>query len=213
MEADSQRSVSSLPRWQGYRKHWSAGRRPRLTAVFRFKLAGKEGLLAAIAADGFRDLAALRAAISASDEAALSKAYRMMRVYVEFAERHKGLFELMIGPRIVARDSYPELSTESTKSFRLFASSVEQFALEKQWEEQSLTLVTHAAWSMEHGLATLILSDRMPRSDIPVLIDQVVEFSISMFLSAVAAGASSLEEVMSQLPDSRSAGKTMRTLR
>ena len=175
--------------------------------------AGKEGLLAAIAADGFRDLAALRAAISASDEAALSKAYRMMRVYVEFAQRHKGLFELMIGPRIVARDSYPELSTESTKSFRLFASSVEQFALEKQWVEQSLTLVTHAAWSMEHGLATLILSDRMPRSDIPVSINQVVEFSISMFLSGVAAGASSLEEVMSQLPDSRSAGKTQRTLR
>jgi hypothetical protein len=61
---------------------------------------------------------------------------------------------------------------------------------------------------MEHGLATLILSDRMPRSDIPVSINQVVEFSISMFLSGVAAGASSLEEVMSQLPDSRSAGET-----
>ncbi|KAE8759511.1 MULTISPECIES: TetR/AcrR family transcriptional regulator [Paraburkholderia] len=169
--------------------------------------AGKEGLLAAIAADGFRDLAALRATIAASDETALSKAYRMMRVYVEFAQRYNGLFELMVGPRIVARDSYPELSTEITKSFRLFASSVEQFALEKQWEEQSLTLVTHAAWSVEHGLATLILSDRMPRSDKPLSIDQVVEFSISMFLSAVAAGASSLEEVIRQLPDSETAPK------
>src|SRR5258707_9323965 len=55
--------------------------------------AGKEGLLAAIAADGFRDLAALRVAIAESDEAALSKAYRMMRVYVEFAQRYQGLFE------------------------------------------------------------------------------------------------------------------------
>lgn len=175
--------------------------------------AGKEGLLAAIAADGFRDLAALRAEIAASDETALLKAYRMMRVYVEFAQRYKGLFELMVGPRIVARDSYPELSTETTKSFRLFASSVEQFALEKQWEEQSLTLVTHAAWSMEHGIATLILSDRMPRSDLPLSIDQVVEFSISMFLSAVAAGASSLDEVMGHIQGLRSAGKTKRTQR
>jgi AcrR family transcriptional regulator len=108
--------------------------------------AGKEGLLAAIAADGFRDLAALRAAIAVSDETALSKAYRMMKVYVEFAQRYKGLFELMVGPRIVARDSYPELNMETTKSFGLFASSVEQFALEKHWEEQSLGLVTHAAW-------------------------------------------------------------------
>jgi AcrR family transcriptional regulator len=175
--------------------------------------AGKEGLLAAIAADGFRDLAALRAVIAASDEVALSKAYRMMRVYVEFAQRYKGLFELMVGPRIVARDSYPELSTETAKSFGLFASSVEQFALEKQWKEESLTLVTHAAWGMEHGLATLILADRMPRSDIAFSIDQVVEFSISMFLSAVAAGASSLEEIMKQLKSPPGAGKTRRTRR
>lgn len=175
--------------------------------------AGKEGLLAAIAADGFRDLAALRAAIAVSDETALSKAYRMMKVYVEFAQRYKGLFELMVGPRIVARDSYPELSTETTKSFGLFASSVEQFALEKHWEEQSLGLVTHAAWSMEHGLATLILSDRMPRPDLPLSIDQVVEFSISMFLSAVAAGASSLEEVMRHVHDLPGVGKTKRTQR
>jgi AcrR family transcriptional regulator len=172
--------------------------------------AGKEGLLAAIAADGFRDLAALRRAISASDDTAMSKAYRMMRVYVEFAQRHKGLFELMIGPRIVARDSYPELNEESGQSFRLFASAVETFALEKQWEQQSLTLVTHAAWSVEHGLATLILSDRVPRSDIPVSIDQMVEFSIGMFLSAVAAGASRLEEVAGQLQHSPLAGKALR---
>ena len=175
--------------------------------------AGKEGLLAAIAADGFRDLAALRDSIAVSDETALSKAYRMMTTYVEFAQRYKGLFELMVGPRIVARDSYPELSTETTRSFQLFASAVEQFALEKHWEEQSLALVTHAAWSMEHGLATLILSDRMPRPDLPISIDQVVEFSISMFLSAVAAGSSSLEEVMRHIHDLGSAGKTKRTQR
>jgi hypothetical protein len=36
VEADSQRRVSSLPRWQGHWKHWSARRCPRLTAVFRF---------------------------------------------------------------------------------------------------------------------------------------------------------------------------------
>src|SRR5258707_782711 len=36
VEADSQRGVSSLPRWQGHWKHWPARRCPRLTAVFRF---------------------------------------------------------------------------------------------------------------------------------------------------------------------------------
>jgi len=37
VDANSQCRVSSIPRWQGHRKHRSAGRRPRLTAVFRVK--------------------------------------------------------------------------------------------------------------------------------------------------------------------------------
>lgn len=165
--------------------------------------AGKEGLLAAIAADGFRELTALRKEIVASNDTPMATAYRMMRVYVEFAQRHKGLFDLMIGPRLVARDSYPELSEESTRSFQLFASSVERIALESGWQKRTLRLVTHAAWSVEHGLATLILSDRVPRTDLPVRVDQMIHFSISMFLSAVVSGPAHIEQVIDLLPTAR----------
>lgn len=162
--------------------------------------AGKEGLLAAIAADGWRDLAALRRKILDSDDTAMTVVYRMLRVYVEFAQSHKGLFDLMVGPRIVARDSYPELTQEASRSFEVFASSVERVALENEWPMNMLTLVTHAAWSMEHGLATLILTDRVPRSDRPVQIEHMVHFSIGMFLSAVKAGPEHLESMLDQLP-------------
>lgn len=162
--------------------------------------AGKEGLLAAIAADGWRDLAALRREILTSDDTAATAAYRMLRVYVEFARHHKGLFDLMVGPRIVARDSYPELTEEGSRSFGLFASSVERAALERGWPKNALNLVTHAAWSMEHGLATLILSDRVPLSDRPIQIDHMIHFSIGLFLSAVAAGPAHLEKMLGQLP-------------
>ncbi|MGU7768662.1 TetR/AcrR family transcriptional regulator [Burkholderia sp. MR1-5-21] len=162
--------------------------------------AGKEGLLAAIAADGFQDLAKQRDEIQARDDTAMVKAYSMMRAYVDFAQRHKGLFDLMVGPRIVARDSFPELNEIGARSFRLFASSVEQLALEHGWPETSLTLVTHAAWSMEHGLATLILSDRVPRSDLPVDLEHMIRFSIGIFLSAIVAGPSHLEEIAQLLP-------------
>jgi AcrR family transcriptional regulator len=158
--------------------------------------AGKEGLLAAIAADGFLELAALRTKIQARDESAMAKAYRMMRAYVEFAQQHKGLFDLMVGPRIVLRDCYPELVEAGLKSFHLFATSVQDAALESGWQKRSLSLVTHAAWSMEHGLATLILSDRAPQIGLPVRIDQMIHFSICMFLSAVAAGPSQLEALI-----------------
>jgi len=165
--------------------------------------AGKEGLLAAIAADGFRDLAALRRNILASEETSMVKTYRMMRVYVEFAQRHKGLFDLMVGPRIMERDIHEELTEESTKSFRLFASSVEQFAIDNGWNKKALPLVIHAAWSVEHGLAALILSDRVPGPTAPVAIDRIIHFSISLFLSAVAAGAEQLESVLEALPNGR----------
>ncbi|MGF6507711.1 hypothetical protein OKW26_003537 [Paraburkholderia sp. 32] len=61
--------------------------------------------------------------------------------------------------------------------------------------------------SVEHGLATLILSDRAPNSYRPVPIDRMVQFSIGMFLSAVAAGASHLEGILKQLPESNKSVK------
>jgi AcrR family transcriptional regulator len=165
--------------------------------------AGKDGLLAAIAADGFRDLAALRKDAKVSEETTMARCYRMMKVYVEFAQAHKGLFDLMIGPRIVERDAYAELTEESEKSFQLFALAVEDYALECEWDRKSLGLVTHAAWSVEHGLATLILSDRAPRRDLTASIDHMIRFSISMFLSAVAAGPEQLKGVLDALPKPR----------
>jgi AcrR family transcriptional regulator len=161
---------------------------------------GIEALLAAIAAGGFRELAARRIKIRDSHDKTMSKAYRMMRVYVEFAQQHKGLFGLMIGPRIVERDAHPELAEETKKSFRLFASAIEALATENGWDEGLLELVTHAAWSMEHGIATLILSDRVPRSDMPVQTEEMIDFAIASFLSAVAAGPKHLGAITSQLP-------------
>jgi hypothetical protein len=136
----------------------------------------------------------------ASGEDNLTKTYRMMRVYVEFAQRHKGLFNLMIGPRLLARDGYPELAEESSKSFKLFSTSVEKFALEHGWDEDALPLLTHAAWTTEHGLAMLIVSDRVPRSDIPVVIEDLIQYSISLFLSAVTAGPSRVWDLIERLP-------------
>jgi AcrR family transcriptional regulator len=161
--------------------------------------AGKEGLLAAIAADGFRELAARRAEILTSADDNLTKTYRMMRTYLEFARRHKGLFNLMIGPRLLARDGYPELAEESSKSFRLFSTCVEKLALEYGWEESTLPLVTHAAWSTEHGLAMLIVSDRVPRSDFPIVVEDMIQYSISLFLSAVTGGPSRLKDLIARL--------------
>ncbi|WP_239482741.1 TetR/AcrR family transcriptional regulator [Paraburkholderia sp. C35] len=160
--------------------------------------AGIDELLATIAASGYRDLAALRVAIRDSDDTALTKAYRMMRVYIEFAQRHNGLFSLMIGPRIVAHQAYPELIEESNRSFGLFSDTIEALAIESGWSQADLKLVTHAAWSMEHGLATLLLANRAPRADTKVAIPRLIEFVVMTALSAITAGPEHLQQVIQQ---------------
>ncbi|MCO4882249.1 TetR-like C-terminal domain-containing protein [Paraburkholderia caribensis] len=159
---------------------------------------GIDELLATIAASGYRDLAALRVAIRDSEDTALSKAYRMMRVYVEFARRHNGLFGLMIGPRIVAHQAYPELIEESNRSFGLFSETIEALAIETGWTQTDLKLVTHAAWSMEHGLATLLLANRAPRADTKVDIPKLIDFVLMTLLSAITAGPNHLQHVIEQ---------------
>jgi AcrR family transcriptional regulator len=156
---------------------------------------GKEGLLAAIAADGFRELAAERRRIAASTPDPLARLYRMLESYVRFAQRKKGLFDLMVGPRILARGGYPELTSAGTESFDLFAAAGCEYARACGWPEKDLNFVVHAAWAVEHGVATLLLADRVPRVDRPIDVTRMVHFTLSMLLSGIAAGPVGVERI------------------
>jgi AcrR family transcriptional regulator len=160
---------------------------------------GKNGLLAAIAASGFRDLIVLRQHALAGLDGKLARAYEMMRIYVKFAQDHKGLFDLMIGPRLLRKNDYAELADAATESFELFASSVREYAREHGWAEQDMSLVTHAAWSVEHGLATLIIGERINSEDRPVDVEKVIHFSMALLLSGIAAGPEQARKIMAAL--------------
>jgi AcrR family transcriptional regulator len=156
----------------------------------------KAEFLSALAADGFRELVGIRRRIVDAGGDSLTIAYRMMSAYVEFADAHKGVFALMVGPRIIDRDAYPELSQAGNESCSYFAGAIAAYAQECGWTGESLPFVTHGAWAMEHGLATLILSGRVPRSDVRVEVIPMVHFSITMFLQAIAAGPESLQKLL-----------------
>lgn len=156
---------------------------------------GKDGLLAAIAADGFRELAAERSQIALAIKDPLLKVYRMMDGYVRFAQREKGLFDLMVGPRILPRHPDEELAVAASSSFEWFAAAVRDYARARGWQEKNLELVVHAAWSVEHGLATLILADRVPRFDRQIDVQQMIHFSLSLLLSGIAAGPADFSRI------------------
>jgi AcrR family transcriptional regulator len=156
----------------------------------------KAEFLAALATDGFRELGGIRRRIVSEGGDLLNIAYRMMNAYVEFADAHKGLFALMVGPRIIDRDAYPELWRAANESFSDFAGAIAAYAEECGWTAESLPFVSHGAWAMEHGLATLILSGRVPRSDMRVDVGPMVHFSITMYLQAIAAGPERLQKLL-----------------
>lgn len=149
---------------------------------------GKEELLAAIAISGFKQLAEQRKDIFARHLPALQKAREMMLSYVRYAQMHAGLFDLMTGPRLLQEFVRGDVEATSNISYSYFSDSVFELALENGWEKKQLHYLSHAAWSMEHGVAALILGGRIPRTDSNLNTQRMIEFSIDLFLAAVVAG-------------------------
>ncbi len=149
---------------------------------------GKEELLSAIASDGFRELAAQRVALSAKEMTPLQRAREMMLSYVHFAQVHEGLFDLMIGPRVLPQYRKGEFTETGDRSYAYFANSVFDLALASGWPKTSLEYLSHSAWAVEHGIAALILARRIPRNDSGLELQQFIEFAIDFFLKSIQAG-------------------------
>lgn len=156
---------------------------------------GKEGLLAAIATEGFRELLAVRVAIIARHTNKLVAARSMMSSYVQFARTNRGLFYLMVGPGLLDLHRNVELRDAGKLSFQRFSACIMDLASECGWPRSKYELVAQFAWSVEHGLATLIIGDRVPRSDDALGIDEMVDFAIDIALSAIAGGQSGSQDV------------------
>ena len=123
------------------------------TAAYRH-FTSKEDLLASVAAEGFRDLAAAM-------ESAARGANPLTRAglaYIEFAHQNRGLFRLMFGPVLAERAKYPALqgATASVEAVLLRGvADLDQRPLDDN-------LAAMAAWGLVHGLAHLVVDGFFP---------------------------------------------------
>ncbi|MDM0087971.1 TetR/AcrR family transcriptional regulator [Variovorax sp. J22G40] len=161
---------------------------------------GKVALLAAIAQSGYDELAHERQKVLADARPPLEAMRQMMTVYIEFAQNHAGIFYLMAGPKIIDRNIYPDLLQSSNVSFTLFADAVCAFAKIHGWPKSQHGAVVIAAWATEHGLANLILSNRLPRADYPVPIAEMIDSSLAMLSAGIAAGPRRVNEMRGSKP-------------
>ena len=121
------------------------------TAPYRH-FAEREALLAALAAEGFGMLG------QAQREAAAAGGMRAMgEAYVRFALAHPQRFRLMFGGQ-VPMEKHPQLREVATRAFAGLSGALSARVPEAQGAGDS----SIAAWALVHGLAQLLLGERIP---------------------------------------------------
>lgn len=113
----------------------------------------KAGLLTALAAEGFDLLAA-----AMTDEYARSRSFREVGVaYVRFAMTSTAHFDVMFRPELYRTDDDAVLAARQAAASVLYAP-----AAERSGSDPGSTTAGIAAWSLVHGLATLLLAGNLP---------------------------------------------------
>jgi AcrR family transcriptional regulator len=119
---------------------------------------GKTGLLAAIAALGFRMLFDQRMAALKDQREPGDRLLAVMLAYVDFARQHPALFQLMHGAEIPDKSAYPELNEAAIRSYGLLETAVADYLLAQEGAMERRREATLAAWTACHGLAHIMTS-------------------------------------------------------
>ena len=117
----------------------------------------KEALLAALASGGFRELAETMQQLAGAATEPPQRLLATGQAYVAFALEKSALFRLMFGPEIPDKASYPELWAAASEAFAVLTREVSRGQVT---ETQAFDRAV-AAWSLVHGLATLLIDGQV----------------------------------------------------
>lgn len=133
---------------------------------------GKEALLAAIAEEGFKmlaaDVEAVRARFPTSPREQLEEA---AWAYVRFALAHPDHLRVMFGGQIENPQAYPDLRDAGARAFNALVDILragQDAGVIVAGEPRLLALV---AWSQVHGLSLLLIGHQVPR-DVSTALDE-----------------------------------------
>jgi len=124
----------------------------------------KDGLLAAIAASGFRDLTEFRFSRLKPHMNAEQRLRVLLSSYVVFATLNPALFRLMFAPQFQTTGAYAELDEAASQSFHMLARASAEFLKDKRKDGGAPAIaaedVARYGWTCMHGLATLMIQNR-----------------------------------------------------
>lgn len=124
----------------------------------------KEGLLAAIAASGFRDLTEFRFSRIKPSMNAEQRLRSLLTSYVVFAASNPAMFHLMFSPEFKAPEVHLELNEVASQSYQMMARASIEYL--KSLDAGAATELNgddmaRMGWMCMHGLATLVVENRI----------------------------------------------------
>lgn len=125
----------------------------------RHHFGSREGVLNAVAAEGFALLGAELRRVRESAGSFLDVGV----AYVDFALSHPAHFEVMFSPKLLDVDD-PELQAAREITYAELRGGVEQLAAIGQAYDAPAAVL--AAWSIVHGIATLALTGNLDASEL-----------------------------------------------
>jgi AcrR family transcriptional regulator len=156
----------------------------------------KEGLMAAVAAAGFRRLSEEQDVAQASVAGATepdAQIRALGRSYIRFARANPELYRLMFGPLIEDRDGYPELTKGFEGAYRGIEVATEEYIVKHGDGGLSAKLAITGCWSMVHGLSNLLNDGKVvPGKDGLPDEEMLVEIMLTMWSRTMAAGPVSM---------------------
>jgi AcrR family transcriptional regulator len=123
--------------------------------------AEKSALLAEVAALGFQ---ALRRAMERATRRRRSSRQALLGIataYVRFGVEHPAHYRLMFGPELAEKERYPVLKQASDATFAALTSVLERGQAAGDVRPGSVFDQALAAWSLVHGLTTLLIDQRL----------------------------------------------------
>lgn len=145
--------------------------------------ANRGALMAAIAHEGFVRLGAAMEDADGPD--AVSRLQRCGEAYVRFALANPAHFRVMFRPELAAHDEFPELKEVADAAFQGLVDRVLEAQGSREIPEGEHERFVMLAWSMAHGLASLLVDGPIGKEEfdgkISVPKEQLVSLVVGTF--------------------------------
>lgn len=123
----------------------------------------REALLAQLAQEGFEMMSeTIEQALAACEGDSLVRLRETGVGYVLFANGNRARYAVMFSPELVDKRAYPELEASAARCFNYLLEGIRACQVEQKIVAEDPLRVALAAWSMIHGLSSLIASGQLP---------------------------------------------------